>query len=195
LNPAGAIPAFNPLRWTIKNMPRHSPVSQSLHWLTAVLVLVAFIYGPGGSEQRVYAASRDFDRQLHETLGICVLALSVLRVLWRLIDPAPEQPGLARWMQVMSKVFHVALYVLLFAVPLTAIAGAWLEGHPLTFLAGIQVQPLFAKDHATGVTIAEVHTWLGDTILWVAGFHALAGLFHHFVLKDGVLRSMLPGGR
>ena len=44
-----------------------SEPTQLLHWLTAILVLVAFIYGPGGSEQRVYSAARDFDRQLHET--------------------------------------------------------------------------------------------------------------------------------
>ena len=53
---------------------RYSAVAQALHWATAILVLVAFIYGPGGSEQRVYSHARDFDRQLHETLGLCVLA-------------------------------------------------------------------------------------------------------------------------
>lgn len=41
-------------------------------------------------------------------------------------------------------------------------------------------------------TIARIHSWLGDAILWLAGFHALAGLYHHIVLKDGVLVSMLP---
>src|SRR5437868_15283844 len=54
---------------------RHGAVAQALHWVTAILVLVAFIYGPGGSEQRVYSAARDVDRRLHETLGLCVLAL------------------------------------------------------------------------------------------------------------------------
>jgi cytochrome b561 len=43
-----------------------------------------------------------------------------------------------------------------------------------------------------GATIARIHTWLGDAILWLAGLHALAGLYHHVVLKDGVLASMLP---
>ena len=45
----------------------------------------------------------------------------------------------------------------------------------------------------TGLIIAKIHTWLGDAILWIAGLHAGAGLFHHFVIKDGVLASMLPG--
>ena len=58
---------------------RYGAVAQTLHWATAVLVLAAFIYGPGGSEQRVYAPARDFDRQLHETLGLSVLALVAMK--------------------------------------------------------------------------------------------------------------------
>jgi cytochrome b561 len=56
----------------------------------------------------------------------------------------------------------------------------------------MQIPPPISEHHAVGKTIAEIHTWLGDTILWVAGLHAVAGLYHHFVLKDGVLTSMLP---
>ena len=163
-----------------------------LHWLTAIVVLVAFIYGPGGSEERVYSAARDFDRQLHETLGICVLALVVLRLLWRAVDKRPGPEPSARWMLLTARAVQFALYVLLFAVPLTAISGAWLEGHSLTLLAGFTVAPLLAKSHELGAQIAEIHTWLGDAILWTAGAHAAAALLHHFVLKDNVLRSMLP---
>ena len=62
--------------------PSHySGVAQAIHWLTALLVLVAFVYGPGGSEQSVYIPARDFDRQLHESLGLSVFALVLVRVL------------------------------------------------------------------------------------------------------------------
>ena len=67
---------------TRRSGARYSAVAQALHWVTAVLVLVAFIYGPGGSEQRVYAPARDFDRQLHETLGLSVLALVAMKRDW-----------------------------------------------------------------------------------------------------------------
>jgi cytochrome b561 len=182
-----------------KILTHYSAPTQVLHWLTAVLVLVAFIYGPGGSEERVYAAARDFERQLHETLGLCVLGLVVLRLLWRALDRRPQPPPAARWMRLTAGVVQAALYVLLFAVPLTAITGAWLEGHALTLLGGAMVPPPLARSHELGATLAEVHTWLGDAILWLAGAHAAAALFHHYVLKDEVLRSMLPhrngGGR
>lgn len=170
---------------------RYGVVAQTFHWATALLVLVAFIYGPGGSEQRVYSAARDFDRQLHETLGLCVLALVAVRVLWRMVDARPH-PHASGWMRVAATVTHTALYVLLFAVPFTAIAGAWLEGHPVTLLAGVEFPPALPISHDLGATIARIHTWLGDTILWVAGFHALSALYHHLVLKDDALVSMLP---
>ncbi len=171
---------------------RHGGVAQAFHWLTAILVLVAFIYGPGGSEQRVYASSRDFDRHLHETLGMSVFVLAVLRLMWRSVATLPEPPQLPRWMDLISKVVQWSLYALLFAVPLTAIVGAWLEGHAIAFLGGFAIAPVLPLSHDTGASIAELHTWLGDAILWLAGAHAVAALYHHVVLKDGVLASMLP---
>lgn len=171
---------------------RYGGVAQALHWATAVLVLVAFIYGPGGSEERVYASARDFERQLHETLGLCVFALATLRALWRLVDRRPAPTPVARWMALAAKAAHVALYVLLFALPLTAISGAWLEGHPLTLLGGFEVKPRLGQSHDLGSWLASLHGWLGDAILWLAGLHAAASLYHHFALGDGVLVSMLP---
>lgn len=171
---------------------RYGAVAQVLHWAIALLVLAAFIYGPGGSEQRVYAPARDFERQLHETLGLCVFALAALRALWRLADRSPAPPAVARWMALAAKTAHAALYLLLFALPLTAISGAWLEGHPLTLLGGVEVAPWLGLSHDAGARLARLHTWLGDAILWLAGLHAAAGLYHHFMLGDGVLVSMLP---
>ncbi|MDH4052521.1 MAG: cytochrome b/b6 domain-containing protein [Rubrivivax sp.] len=172
--------------------PRYSAIGQSLHWATAVVVLIAFAFGPGGSEHRVYSSAADFDRQLHETLGLLVLALVLLRVVWRLGARTPAPPAAPAWMARAARFVQWALYGLLFALPLTAVAGAWLEGHALTLLAGLEIGSPVAEAHAAGATLAEVHTWLGDTILWLAGLHASAALFHHLVLRDGVLVSMLP---
>lgn len=171
---------------------RYGTVAQLLHWATAVLVLVAFIYGPGGSEARVYAPSRDFDRHLHETLGSAVLLLAVVRVIWRLLSRRPDPVPVDRWMGLAAATVQGVLYLLLFAVPLTAILGAWLEGHALAYLGGFEITAPIAVSHELGSRIAEIHTWLGDVILWVAGLHAVAALYHHAILKDGVLASMLP---
>jgi len=49
---------------TREAVTRYRGVTQALHWITAILVVAAFTYGPGGNEQRVYSAARDFDRRL-----------------------------------------------------------------------------------------------------------------------------------
>lgn len=170
----------------------YTPLAQALHWATAILVVAAFVYGPGGAESRVYSDAREFDRRLHETLGLAVFALSFVRLAWRAIAPQPEPVEVPHWMGTVAKLVQAVLYVLLFLVPVTAIAGAWLEGHPVTWLGG-DIGPWIAESHALGRQVAEVHTWLGDAILWVAGAHAAAALYHHFVLRDGVLTAMLPG--
>ncbi|HET9652925.1 MAG TPA: cytochrome b [Usitatibacter sp.] len=176
----------------MSNDSRYGAVAQTFHWVMAILVLIAFIYGPGGSELRVYSAARDFKRQLHETLGAIIFTLLLLRVIWRIVDTRPDPPDTPQWVGVISRAVQGLLYLFLFALPATAVTGAWLEGHPLTFLGGIEVAPLLDKSHDVGVVISKLHTWLGDTIMWLAGFHALAALFHHFVMRDGVLVSMLP---
>jgi cytochrome b561 len=171
---------------------QYSTPTKFFHWLTAILVLIAFIYGPGGPEERIYAAARDFERQLHETLGLCVLFISVMRLLWRTFDTRPESEPALPWMQRSSTLVQVSLFALLFAVPFTAILGSWFEGHPLTLLGSLEIHPLVSEFHTLGSIIAEIHTWLGDIILWLAGAHAAAALFHHYILGDRVLISMLP---
>jgi cytochrome b561 len=174
---------------------RYGAVAQIFHWLTAILVVAAYFMGPGGSEQRVYSAAMDFTRQTHETLGVTVFALVLVRFLWRLMDTAPEDPPMTPWMRYSAKLVHVVLYGLLIATPVSAIAGAWLEGHPLTPWGLGNIGPMLSPAHDVGLSLASLHTTLGDAILWVAGLHAGAALFHHFFLRDSVLLSMLPGRR
>ena len=119
----------------------------------------------------------------------------VLRLLWRAVDTRPEPPDVPRWMGLASKAVQMLLYALVLALPVTAVTGAWLEGHALTLLAGVRIAPPLAESHDLGRTIASLHAWLGDAVMWVAGFHAAAALYHHFVLRDRVLRSMLPRRR
>ena len=172
---------------------RYGAVAQAFHWLTAVLVIAAYFMGPGGSEQRVYSAAVDFTRQTHETLGISVFALVFARLLWRSMDSVPEDPPMKPWMKYSAKLVHIVLYGLLIATPVSAIVGAWLEGHPLTLWGFGNIGPMLSPAHDLGLSLADLHATLGNIILWVAGLHAVAALFHHFFLRDSVLVSMVPG--
>jgi len=177
-----------------QEISRFSSIAIFLHWLTVLLVILAFILGPGGSEERVYAAARDTQRHLHETLGMLVFFLTMIRLAWRWRDRQPEHQTLPPLMALAAKLVQYTLYILLFVVPITAIVGAWLEGHPITLVLGIEFGPWFGPAHELGVNIAHVHKFLGDTIIWLAGFHALTGIYHHLVQKDEILISMLPRG-
>jgi cytochrome b561 len=172
--------------------PRYSGVVQSLHWITAALVIIAYVVSPGGSEARVYSAAKDFDRSLHELLGILVFIATLIRLLWRAFQPTPTIRTVPRWMERSALFVQSTLYALLIGAPLTAISGAWLQGHRLTVLGFGVVNPMLPESRELGQTLSHLHGWLGDAIIWLAGFHAAAALFHHFAMRDGVLRAMLP---
>jgi cytochrome b561 len=172
---------------------RYRAPAQLFHWVTALLVVAAYIVSVGGPETRVYSPANDFSRALHELLGLSVFALTLVRVCWRRIFPPPKSPDMPEWMELGARLGHWTIYALLVLVPLTAILGAWLEGHPLTLLVLGNVQPWLPPSRQFGLAMANIHGWLGDALIWLAGIHAAAALFHHFWRRDTVLLSMLPG--
>lgn len=179
----------------------YDPLSRAFHWLTAGLVVIAFVLAPEHfgrlMRQGLDPATRS-DIVWHETLGIAVAALTLLRLLWLAARPQAPQFVMPGWMHTASRLTQLALWALLLATPMSAVLALGTEGHPLTLVAGIRVQdmPLLASSSvATAIDWGEVHETLGDLILWLSGLHAVAALWHHHVLKDGVLRSMLPARR
>ena len=172
---------------------RYSATAQLLHWATVLLVVVAYIASVGGSEMRIYSSANDFSRSLHELLGISVFALTLVRVCWRAIFPPPKSPEMSAWMELGARLAHWTIYALLVLVPVTAILGAWLEGHPLTVLVLGNIQPLIPESRQLGLVLANLHGWLADVLIWLAGLHAAAALYHHFWRRDTILLSMLPG--
>ena len=172
---------------------RYGAAAQFLHWTTALLVVVAYIVSVGGPETRVYSSANDFSRGLHELLGMSVFALTLLRMCWRAIFPPPKSPEMPAWMELGARLGHWAIYALLVLVPLTAILGAWLAGHPLTMLVVGNIQPWIPQSQQLGLALANIHGWLGNVLIWLAGLHAAVALYHHFWRRDTVLFSMLPG--
>ena len=156
------------------------------------MVASAFVLSEGGPEARVYSPSSDPTRTLHETLGLAVFGVTALRLLWRAFDVRPLPAPMPTWMRLASLLLQGALYLLLVLVPLAGMFGAWLEGHAVTLAFG-DIPAWFPASHPLGLLVSDVHTLLGNLIIWAAAAHAGAALFHHFVLKDGVLMSMLPG--
>jgi cytochrome b561 len=168
----------------------YSLAARGFHWLTAALVLAAFLFSRGGPETRLFGAANRSGLMLHESLGVAVLVLTVARLLIRAFDTQPAPISMPGWMHALSRVTHWGLFALLVLVPLTAIAGSWLEGHALTLYGIGNIAGPFGSSAALGRTILGIHPWLGDAIIWIAGLHAAAALFHHFIFRDAVLRAM-----
>jgi cytochrome b561 len=171
---------------------RYGSVAQLFHWLTALLVLASFLVSAGGPPLRVYSEARAATLLWHESLSVAVLLLVAARLLWRAFDRIPDEVPMPWWMTLLSRATHWALFALLIAVPATAIAGAWLGGHPVT-IYGIGAIGPFLDQATIGQALMEVHGFLGDAVMWLAGLHAAAAIYHHFVLRDRVLKAMLPG--
>lgn len=171
---------------------RYGAGARTFHWLTATLVLGAYVLSQGDRDS-LYSSAADGLRRIHETLGVLVFIVVVLRLVCRLIDSTHAKRPMPRWMATAAKLVHCALYALLIAIPSTAVLGTWLEGIPVT-LPGFDIAPQIAEARGLGQLIMEIHTILGNAILWVAGVHAAAALFHFFYLRDEVLQSMAPGG-
>lgn len=176
----------------------YDALSRLFHWLTAIAVTIAFILGPEGfgrlMRQGIDPSTRS-DIVWHESLGILVLVLTLLRLLWILRRPARPQIPMAAWMHWTAKLMHAALWMLLLALPVTAFLALGSEAHPLTLLGGVRLDEMPLIANAVIAKMADwgdVHQFLGDAIIWLAGLHAAAAIYHHMVLKDDVLRTMLP---
>ena len=176
----------------------YDSLSRAFHWVTAIVVTIAFILGPGGfgrlMRQGVDPATRS-DIVWHETLGILVLVLTVLRLLLVAFRPSAPQFTTARWMHLTARLVRATLWALLLALPITAFLALGGETHPLTLLGGVRVDkmPLIADSAIAKLADwGDVHQFLGDAIMWLAGLHAAAAIYHHVILKDGVLSAMLP---
>ncbi|WP_374584827.1 cytochrome b [Ideonella dechloratans] len=174
------------------------PVSRAFHWLTAIVIVAAFTLGPehfGRLMRDGLDPATRWDIVWHESLGVSVFVLTLLRLVWVALRPASPRFEMNPWLQRSARLVQGLLWLLMLLLPVTALLALGSEGHPLTLLGGVRVDqmPLIANSPlADAADWGDVHGFLGDTIVWLAGAHALAAIYHHVVLKDGVLKSMLP---
>jgi cytochrome b561 len=171
---------------------RYGAVAQALHWLIAALVLVMF--GLGWHMSGLPLGQRKFDLyQLHKSIGITILALAAVRLLWRLFNPAPHLPTSMRpWERAAARASHALLYLMLFAQPLLGFLQSNAANFPVVWWGAIRLPPLIGTDEGLAETLLETHRWNSRLLLGLILVHAGAALRHHFVLRDDVLRRMLP---
>jgi cytochrome b561 len=170
-----------------------------LHWVVAVCVLGLIVVGVTmvwyvtdlGTKFRLY--------QLHKSFGVLVLALVVIRLLWRRLNPmAPALPANLRpWERHAATLTHRCFYVLLILMPITGwvVASASPLGIPTVVFGLFTLPNPIGADARLERAMAVVHGGLAVLVVALLLVHVGAALKHHFVLRDDVLTRMLPGSR
>jgi cytochrome b561 len=132
---------------------------------------------------------------LHKSIGITILGLATIRLLWRLYAGAPHPvPGTPTWQERIASVTHLALYGLLFAMPLSGWVLNSAAGFPLQWFGIANLPHIVEKSHDLRELAEEAH----EIMFWIMAFlvaaHAGAAFFHHIFQRDATLARMLPRG-
>jgi cytochrome b561 len=164
----------------------------SLHWVIALLIFAAF---PLGLYMHNLLASpyklRLFN--YHKWVGIAVLTLSVIRLVWRIVNRPPDLPAtMASWEKSVAVAMHILLYILILAIPLTGWLMSSATGFQTVLFGVIPIPDLVSKDKELGRLLLELHRNLNYLLIALVGMHIAAALKHHFLARDDVLRQMIP---
>ena len=168
----------------------YDKVAIALHWATAFLVIANFALAH--TWDWFAKPAKELMEDTHMSFGVLLTAVIVARLVWRLI-PGHQMAALeAGWQRIASKATHYLLYGLLVAEAGLGFAFRWGAGRPMEFF-GLGIPPLTgAIDKPLRHDLREIHDKIGWVIIGLAAAHALAALYHHYVLKDRVLQRMLP---
>ncbi len=169
-------------------------VAVFLHWATAALVIANFLLAI--TWDYFSHDTAESLQTLHVSLGVLLTAVIIARLVWRLIPGHQVSSLEVGWVRLASKAVHYLLYLLLVAQAATGFAFRWAQGHPVEFFGLFGIPgPYGAAGRPTRHLLHSVHEYLGWAIMIIAFAHALAALYHHYVLKDRLLSRMLPAVR
>jgi len=162
------------------------------HWLCAILIIALFSLGIYMSELDYYSPWYHKAPELHISLGLGLLALMLLRLIWRSINPTPTAlPTInARTMKAASLV-KIALYFLFFTLATTGYLITTAEGHAANFFNLVSIPATVELSSENVDRAGFIHEICAWSIIVVATLHAVAALFHHFVKRDRTLLRML----
>lgn len=168
---------------------KYTPLRVGLHWLIALLMVAVYaamelreFYPKGSVPREAYKA-------WHFMLGLTVLALVVVRLLARSAQPGPAALPAPALQRHASTFVHLCLYGLMLIMPILGWLILSTAGKPIPFW-GFQLPALMSVDKDLSHQIKEVHEFIGTAGYGLVGLHALAALYHHYVVKDSTLRRM-----
>lgn len=171
---------------------RYGSLSIAMHWLMLLLLVAVYAaievreFYPKGSDPR------EALKQWHFMLGLSVFVLIWLRLALRLWGPTPRiRPAVGIWQHRAAVFMHVALYLFMVVMPLLGWVVLSAKGRVIPFF-GLELPALIGPDKGLADQLEELHGTIGTAGYYLIGLHAVAALFHHYILRDNTLRRMLP---
>ena len=164
------------------------PLARAIHWLMALLILATLFIGV--SMVGDLSLRHPVLLELHKVTGLCLLALVVVRLALRFTLPHPPLPrDVPPLQRLAAGASHVALYGLMLAMPLLGWAMLSAGGYPRP----LQLPAIAPHDLGLYAVLRQAHGWAGYLLFATVMVHLAAALYHAWVRRDGVLRSMWPG--
>jgi cytochrome b561 len=167
-----------------------TPLARLLHWSMAALIVAMLFIGAGmiaGAPEQYSALVR-----VHKSIGITLLLLAAIRLIYRLLHPAPPLPAdLPAMQKFAAYASHLLLYALMFALPIIGWTMLSAEGYPILIYGGLlQLPPLMHADAMSYAHLRSAHALLAYLLFFTVLAHLGAALFHGLIRGDGVLSSM-----
>ncbi len=168
---------------------KYNAVARFFHW--AIAFLMVFMLGLGLTMGGVnYGIPRHNLYDLHKSVGLLILLLTIGRILWRFASIPPEALDThAAWERVLAKAAHLFLYFALLAMPLTGWLMSDAAGRSPTFF-GLPVPHLLQPNDELRNWFGFAHHWIAYGVIGVIGLHVAGALKHHIIDKDATLRRM-----
>jgi cytochrome b561 len=169
---------------------RYDLVAIVLHWSIALLILAAFLLG---------LTVDDFPKawnatvvNIHALIGLAVLALTMVRVVWRMGHKPPPLPRSSNpLLEKSSKAVHLLLYFMMILVPVIGIPTLFYRGRGINF-GFFQIPPLLPRVPELFRPLTELHELSAYALLTLGVGHVLAALYHQIVLRDRLMWRMVP---
>ena len=172
----------------------YSLAARSFHWITAALVLTMLPIGIAMATFDLGGAVEDPLYHIHRSIGALVLTIAAVRLIYRLRNPAPPLPAdMPGWQQVAARATHWGLYALLIAQPIVGWIATSAYRAPVLFFWLFELPPIWPENRPFSEAMFIVHRSMGIFIATLITVHIAAALYHHFILRDRVLKRMVSG--
>jgi cytochrome b561 len=169
---------------------RYTRTAIALHWIIALAVIAQFTWGwvmqtipkqPPGIRADAF--------NVHKSIGLTILALMILRALWRWRHPAPPLPAMPAWQATLARATHGVMYACLFLMPLAGYLGSVFSGYPVKYF-GITLPSWGWKDDGIKNAMSVAHFTVSWVLAGAVALHVAGALKHWLWHRDGLVARM-----